>query len=215
MINFNLGTYLRDLRENKGLTTRELSEAIGYSYSYIAGVEKGHKENPSNAFLENYIYGVSKNLHEITNIKEDIAKGTNGKFYKDFQNRKATEVKKIEKDESLLKAFLSESSPNVFFFEQNGLVADKYFNFPINDIAFHLNDKYNSKYFRKLRMTDEDREYIYDFINNYYIRKVKIQKEEVIHNQNQGNITDEMAERYIEDYNTLIKRLENPNDLKY
>lgn len=215
MTNFDLGSYLRDLRENKGLTTRELSEAIGYSYSYIAGVEKGHKENPSNAFLEKYIYGVSKNLHEIEIIKEDIAKGTNGKFYKDFQNREPTEVEKIEKDESLLKAFTIESSPNVFFFERNGLVDDKYFNFPINDIAFHLNDKYNAKYFRKLKMSDEDRKYIYNFINDYYIRKVNIQKEEVIHNKKQGNISEETAKRYISDYESLIKKLENPNDLKY
>ncbi|EON81420.1 DNA-binding protein [Staphylococcus epidermidis 41tr] len=88
MEHFNLGSFLRRKREEKGLTTRDLGKKIGYSYSYIAGVEKGHKVNPSVAFLENYIYAISKNIHEISQIKEEISKGTKGKYYPDFLNVK-------------------------------------------------------------------------------------------------------------------------------
>ena len=52
-------------------------------------------------------------------------------------------------------------------------------------------------------------------INNYFIRKVQIQKEETLHNKNLGNIPEETADRYINDYETLISKLKNPNELKY
>ncbi len=215
MEDFNLGSFLRRKREEKGWTTRELGEKIGFSYSYIAGVEKGHKENPSNSFLENYIYAISKNIHEISSIKEKISKGTNGKYYPDFFNVKKSTVREIEGDKSMIEAILKESSPNVMFYEEDGLIIDKYFKLPLNDISFHLTDKYNSKYFRKIKMTDEDRTYIHEMINNYFIRKVQIQKEETLHNKNLGNIPEETADRYINDYETLISKLKNPNELKY
>lgn len=205
----NLGAFLKDKRERKSITLRKLSEIINYSYTYISSVENEQKVNPSQNFLESYIYGLADNNTEIMELKKEINSITKGKYFK--KNDTIT----INKDESIINSIMKDNSPVTMIENKKGITSYKKFAFPVNDIAFHLNDKYNSKYFRKLRMTDEDREYIYDFINNYYIRKVKIQKEEVIHNQNQGNITDEMAERYIEDYNTLIKRLENPNDLKY
>lgn len=215
MKDFKLGSFLRKKREEKGWTTREMAEKIGFSYSYIAGVEKGHKENPSNSFLENYIYAISKNIHDISKIKEIIAKGTEGKYYPDFLNVKKSSVKEIEEDQSMIKAILSESSPNVMFYEENGLIIDNYFKFPLNDVAFHLTDKYNSKYFRKIKMTDEDRKYIHEMINNYYIRKVQIKLEETMHNKNLGNIPEETADRYINDYETVIDKLRNPNELKH
>ena len=215
MEDFNLGSFLREKREEKGWTTRDLGEKIGYSYSYIAGVEKGHKDNPSNAFLENYIYAISKNVHEISNIKEEISKGTKGKYYPDFINVKKNSVQEIESNQSMIKAILNESSPNIMFYEENGLIIDKYFKLPLNDVAFHLNDKYNEKYFRKIKMTDEDRKYIYNLINEYFIRKVQIQLEEIRHNKQIKNIDEDVADNYIKEYETLIKKLNNPNDLKY
>ncbi|MDQ7113630.1 helix-turn-helix domain-containing protein [Staphylococcus simulans] len=215
MENFNLGSFLRKKREEKGLTTRDLGKKIGYSYSYIAGVEKGHKVNPSVAFLENYIYTISKNIHEISQIKEEISKGTNGKYYPDFFNVKKNSVQEIESNQSMIKAILSESSPNVMFYEENGLIIDKYFKLPMNDVAFHLNDKYNEKYFRKIKMTDEDRKYIYNLINEYFIRKVEIQLQEIKHNKGNKNIDGEVADNYIKEYEGLIKKLNDPNDLKY
>lgn len=105
----------------------------------------------------------------------------------------------------MIKAILNESSPNVMFYEENGLIIDKYFKLPMNDVAFHLNDKYNEKYFRKIKMTDEDRKYIYNLINEYFIRKVEIQLQEIKHNKRNKNIDGEVADNYIKEYEELIK----------
>lgn len=215
MDNFNLGKYLRSIREEKQLTTRDMAKKSGFSYSYIAGVEKGHKANPSVSFLENYIYGLSEDKREISSIKENISKGTGGKYFSNFLNIKHSSIEEVNKDKSLIKAFLGTNSPNLMFREDEGIISDEFFNFPINDIGFHLNDKYNSKYFRKLKLTDDDRKYIYKLINDYLIRKVQLQKREVEHQLELDSIDSEVANRYIEEYQELIKRLNDPNDFKY
>ncbi|MFL1422803.1 helix-turn-helix domain-containing protein [Staphylococcus ureilyticus] len=215
MIDFNIGKFLKGYRLSKELSTRELAKKIGFSYSYIAAVEKGSKNNPSKEFIENYIYGISDNIHEISYIKELISKKTNGEYYPDFLEIKKNTVKQVNENESLISAILEESSPNFMFYEEEGLILEKRFTMPINDLGYHLTDKYNSKYFRKLKMTDEDRNYIFNMINEYFIRKVQIQKAEIEHNKQQNNLSNEVSEQYINDYANLIEKLQDSNSLKY
>lgn len=48
---FFLGDKLKKLRTEKGLTTRELADLIGYSQAYISGLESG-KKNPQPVVVE-------------------------------------------------------------------------------------------------------------------------------------------------------------------
>ncbi|HCT0325173.1 TPA: DNA-binding protein, partial [Staphylococcus pseudintermedius] len=116
---------------------------------------------------------------------------------------------------SLMDAFMKTNAPNVMILQKNNLTFDKKFDFPVNDIAFHLKDKYNSKYFRKLKVTDDDRTYIHNLINDYFIRKVQIQKREVKHQLENDVIDKSKAIKYINDYDELIAKLNDPNDLQY
>ena len=45
------GAFLRDKRNQKGLTLRELAQKIGVSHSYLSNVEKGKKLPPNNKVL--------------------------------------------------------------------------------------------------------------------------------------------------------------------
>ena len=68
MDEMTLGDYLRNLRNNKNVTTRELGDLIGYSYSYIASIETG-KRKPREAVVEKYIYQLAYNHRYVKFIK--------------------------------------------------------------------------------------------------------------------------------------------------
>lgn len=201
MNSLSLGSLLKGFREEKGFTVRELSNLINFSYTYISSVENEKKKNPSQRFLESYIYGLAKTNEEIYDMKNKVKNLTSEKYFKN--------------DNSLLDSFLSTNAPNVMNIKNGNAVTNDTFSFPVNDISFHLDDKYNSKYFRKLKMTDDDRNYIYKFINDYFIRKVQLQKREVEHQLELNSIERNVANKHIEEYEDLINKLYDPNDLKY
>lgn len=164
-----LGDYLRELRLDKNMTTRQLGEKINYSYSYIASMEKGRRKI-TNDFLEKYIYSLSDSKDELINIKKEISKITKGAFYKEYFINS-----KNKKSDSMLAAFLGDNGTNNMFSEEQNLIVDKNYNFPINDIFFHLDDKYNSKFFKDVLLSDEDRKYLLEFITDYLKQKYAIQ----------------------------------------
>ena len=59
--NFELGNYLKTIRNEYGITTRSLGNKIGYSHSYISSVENNAKRNPSQDFIEKYLLGLTDN----------------------------------------------------------------------------------------------------------------------------------------------------------
>lgn len=196
----NLGSYLKTIREGKNVTVRKLAELINFSPTYISSVENNKKKNPSQKFLEAYIYGLAETIEEIREIKRNVNSLSENKYFD---------------DDSLLDAFLQGNAPNIMNVNNGSITTDERFEFPVNDISFHLNDKYNFKYFRKVRMTDQDREYIHNFINEYFIRKVEIKRDEVGYQKQNNLIDEEVAMKHLNDYNNLIEKLKDPNNLKY
>lgn len=67
----SLGGYIRSLRNNKKITTRELGNMIGHSHSYIASLERGRKKIHS-GILSKYIKAISSSDEEFNDIKEHI-----------------------------------------------------------------------------------------------------------------------------------------------
>ncbi|MFH0703205.1 MAG: helix-turn-helix transcriptional regulator [bacterium] len=61
MNNKFFGEYIKKLRENRGLSLREVEKKVGVSYAYISQVEKGERNIPSLKILEKLAeaYGVS------------------------------------------------------------------------------------------------------------------------------------------------------------
>lgn len=221
MNEITLGEYLRKLRNEKKLTTRDLGENIDYSYSYIASVEKGRRK-PSKDFLEKYIYAISKNNEELTEVKSVISSITNGEFYKDFEQKKS-----FNNDDSMIAAFTNDNNVNTMYVTEDNFITDKTYNFPINDISYHLKDKYNSKYFKDVKLTDDDRSYINDLIKTHLLEKYKhelnllksrlydIEKniEKLAKINHENILNDEYSELTKQEYDLSkkIMKLEKPN----
>lgn len=142
-----LGKYLRDLRKEKGLTTRELGEKMNYSYSYVASLETG-KRVPTDEVLEKFIYSLASNSEELKKIKREISNITDGKYYQNY----------IQNDDNF---FIKDNKVNSMNIEEGSIISEKIYDFPINDISFHLNDKYNSKFFKNIKLDDNDRKNIF------------------------------------------------------
>ncbi|AVI05754.1 helix-turn-helix domain-containing protein [Staphylococcus hominis] len=142
-----LGKYLRDLRKEKGLTTRELGEKMNYSYSYVASLETG-KRVPTDEVLEKYIYSLAANNGELKEIKKEISTITNGEYYQNY-NQYDNDI------------FNKDNKVNSMNIDEGAFISEKIYDFPINDISFHLNDKYNTKFFEGFKLNDRDRKYIY------------------------------------------------------
>jgi len=56
----HLGERIKDFRKRQGLNQREFAKKLGYSYGYIADLERG-RQKPSREFLEKlrHIFGIS------------------------------------------------------------------------------------------------------------------------------------------------------------
>ena len=128
MDEMTLGDYLRNLRNNKNVTTRELGDLIGYSYSYIASIETG-KRKPREAVVEKYIYQLAYNSEELKKIKIDISNITNGEYYKSYL---------VNYDDSDSKNNTIKNDIDSMIIEENSELTKKIYNFPINDIFYHL-----------------------------------------------------------------------------
>lgn len=156
MDEMTLGNYLRNLRNKKNVTTRELGDLIGYSYSYIASIETG-KRKPREAVVEKYIYQLAYNSEELKKIKIDICNITNGEYYKNYL---------VNYDDSDSKNNTIKNDIDSMIIKENSELSKKFYNFPINDIFYHLNDKYNSKFFDGMKLSDSDRRHIIKLISS-------------------------------------------------
>ncbi|MDW4124437.1 helix-turn-helix transcriptional regulator [Staphylococcus saprophyticus] len=165
MNELSLGEYLRDLRKKKNKTTRDIGEAIGYSYSYVASIETGRRK-PKEEIIEKYIYALSNNSDELLEIKKDISNITNGEYYKQYYVANI-----VKSDESMIEAMTNNNKVNSMYNTENSLITEKIYNFPINDISFHLSDKYNTKFFKNIKLSDEDRNYMNTIFYNHLKQK--------------------------------------------
>ena len=163
MDEMTLGDYLRNLRNNKNVTTRELGDLIGYSYSYIASIETG-KRKPREAVVEKYIYQLAYNSEELKKIKIDISNITNGEYYKSYL---------VNYDDSDSKNNTIKNDIDSMIIEENSELTKKIYNFPINDIFYHLNDKYNSKFFDGIKLSDSDRKHIIKLISSTLMTSIE------------------------------------------
>lgn len=178
MNELSLGEYLRDLRKKKNKTTRDIGEVIGYSYSYVASIETGRRK-PKEEIIEKYIYALSNNSDELLEIKKDISNITNGEYYKQYYGANI-----VKSDESMIEAMTNNNKVNSMYNTENSLITEKIYNFPINDISFHLSDKYNTKFFKNIKLSDEDRNYMNTIFYNHLKQKYDTKLVEIINDIN-------------------------------
>lgn len=193
-----LGQYLRDLRKRKKMTTRQVGSEIGYSYSYIASLET-EKRTPSDEVLEKYIYSLASNGQELNKIKYEIANLTNGTYYKNYL-KQGNEY------------FVKDNKINSMNIEEDSLISEKIYDFPINDISFHLKDKYNTKYFEGFKLDDNDRNNIHTTICIHIKSKIENELIKTIDKINLELEKFALIKKRYSSANTELKNAENDNE---
>lgn len=56
---------LKECREEKGMTLKELAEKSGVSAGYLCHLEKGKRDNPSTEVMENIAKVLDKTIPEV------------------------------------------------------------------------------------------------------------------------------------------------------
>ncbi|MEW9675273.1 helix-turn-helix transcriptional regulator [Lentibacillus sp. L22] len=154
-----LGKFIKQERKQKGFTLKALAGEIGYSDAYISMVENGKKKSPSYDFFIK-IAEVLEVPYEELMIKAGYGTKENPVPVKSFLD-------------------LIPNSPSLNGFRQedkHGAIAYGRYNFPINDLYFHLTDDLNKKMFKTVILSDYDRELIAKMIETYLLHKIENKK---------------------------------------
>lgn len=76
-----IGSKIRSIRKNKGISQKELSRKSGISISYIQQLEYEIKENPSLDILTSIANALDVKLTELTEEYDVIRNGNNSKSF--------------------------------------------------------------------------------------------------------------------------------------
>lgn len=204
-----LGHHLKHLRKSKKLSAEQVGKKIKKSQGYISGVENANRSFPTTDFISAYLDAIASNDHEFNKYLDELNSlpGVSLSIEK-------RDVQGVDPD-SILDA-LWVSAPNVMkHTEKNGVQYDRYYDFPVNDISFHLTDSDNKKWFRKIELDEDDREYINDFINGYMVRKLQTQLKTIKIRYEKGDVEQATYEQYRDEVNDLIAQLKDSEGLKY
>lgn len=171
-LSYKIGKKLKEIRKKYKVSAKKIGEVLGYSQSHISGIENGTKLIPSKKFITNYLkFITNSNFSEMNFYINDINEIANGEI------EIATY---IDENTSLLDAFTynfeSDSSQinSLKYEKRNGETVREHFDFPINDLKFHLTDADNPKYFNKIKLNTNDRDHINKYIEDYIVLKYQI-----------------------------------------
>lgn len=204
-----VGKLLKKIRLLKKETTSKVAEHTGYSQGHVSGIENGKRNIKSINYVIDVLKFLSDNYIEFNKYANDINKISNGKIKIETKNDN-------QKENTLYGAFMVENSPNIFkYTSYNGITSTSVEEFPINDLKFHFDDVLNDKYYRKIKLNDNDKKYINKMINDYLIRKIEIQKRESEYHLEQELYEEEKIKEHINELNVLINKLNDPTELSY
>lgn len=163
-----VGRFVSSTRYDKGISLEELSKKTEISIEKLNGVETGHTE-----LEKKEIYKIANALVDDSNEIEEVSeKLLRLAGYTD-------EESEINYVDSLLEAFNQQPSLNRFNVESDeGIIAQGSYDFPVNDLFFHLTDEHNYKMFKTVKLDEEDRNYIEKMIRIYLIIKHEDLKED-------------------------------------
>lgn len=65
-------SYLRELRQCRGLKQKEVSELLGYEQSYLSSLEKGLKGLPRRAFIDRLVSCLALNAEEVAELERVV-----------------------------------------------------------------------------------------------------------------------------------------------
>lgn len=181
------GETLKKYRNSLELSVNKLSKLSNVSVGYISKIENGQRKFPSDRIIFLLLVGFknsklndqSKSTEEVNNeikeilyellsaedsevYKEDFETIYNNfiTFYEDMHNKVGNKDERNKKKT----IFVYEDDEK----EKHSVNLEK----PINDIAFHLKDNANQKFYNGVILNDYDKNMINEIINSFLVTKL-------------------------------------------
>ncbi|MCG1071463.1 helix-turn-helix transcriptional regulator [Staphylococcus epidermidis] len=181
------GETLKKYRNSLELSVNKLSKLSNVSVGYISKIENGQRKFPSDRIIFLLLVGFknsklndqSKSTEEVNNeikeilyellsaedsevYKEDFETIYNNfiTFYEDMHNKVGNKDERNKKKT----IFVYEDDEK----EKHSVNLEK----PINDIAFHLKDSENQKFYNGVILNDYDKNMINEIINSFLVTKL-------------------------------------------
>lgn len=181
------GETLKKYRNSLGLSVNKLSKLSNVSVGYISKIENGQRKFPSDRIIFLLLVGFknsklndqSKSTEEVNNeikkILYELLSAEDSEVYKeDFETIYDNFItfyedmhNKVEnKDER-------NKNKNIFAYEDDKKTLQLInLEKPINDIAFHLKDSENQKFYNGVILNDYDKNMINEIINSFLVTKL-------------------------------------------
>lgn len=210
---FGLGGILKTLRNTTNLTTRGLAKKIGYSHSYISSVENEVKLSPSNDFIQQYLLGIFDNDVDDANYYIDLINRLADGTYVFEKLPSSMDSLKANANEEMKKIVQNFSDPHIFSSNKKGKYSESFFEEPINDLNFHLNDINNKKYFRNVEIDNWEMIHINEMINDYLTQIYKTQANQVGAMHINGDIDKTTYDDYMQIISKTLKKLDYDDSL--
>lgn len=193
MNNFKIGNYLKELRNEKRFSTRDLTDTSGLSYSFISAIENGRKKEPSNEQISNILKSIVENNHSEFNYhSEKIKELSDGDIDLGIYVDSATSILDAATNKKV-SSYITESHTH------NG----NYYDFSVNDLKYHLEDEKNTTYYGRVPLDAEDSQRIKLLIYNYLNTKYDILKSQLNALYNSETISEDKYNKILDEIETI------------
>ena len=173
---FEIRTYLKENRMNKKITANAVAKKLSMSQGHVSGIENKLKNVPNERFIEKYIQAISNDVEEYKKFSEEIFIKSNGRHIL------SDEVK----EEFMGSKFINKDNRHAFF-NKDGELVENGFDFPINDLEYHLTNENNSLFYKGEKLSDDDKMNIQKLVKDYLVN-FEIAKEKTLHDLNADGI---------------------------
>lgn len=173
---FEIRTYLKEKRMNKKITANAVAKKLSMSQGHVSGIENKLKNVPNERFIEKYIQAISNDVEEYKKFSEEIFIKSNGRHIL------SDEVK----EEFMGSKFINKDNRHAFF-NKDGELVENGFDFPINDLEYHLTNDNNSLFYKGEKLSDDDKTNIQKLVKDYLVN-FEVVKEKTLHDLNADGI---------------------------
>lgn len=191
---FEIGEFLKTLRNDYKYSLRKLEDEMSFSRSYINNVENGNKKDVSEEFIREYVNTLVENKNEANEIFKYINESSHGKINIDLSinNNDPLSHEPINK---FMNTHVFRSVKSKMVNGRKELEVNNYtFSEDINDLHFHLKDNFNTKYYKTSYLNNNDLKNIESMIQKYLEFKIQTQLDTYEKLRKENKIDDEITD---------------------
>lgn len=178
---FEIRTYLKEQRMNKGISANNVAKRIGMSQGHLSGIENLIKNIPNEKFIEKYLKTISNDSKEYNEYVDYIHEHGEGKY----------KLSHNVKSDSMIAAFINEDKVDRHtYYNKSGELVENGFDFDINDLEYHLTNENNSLFYKGEKLSDDDKTNIQKLVKDYLVN-FEIVKEKTLVNLHEEKIIDD------------------------